>query len=354
MRTSKRMLLATAAYAIVAMGVTSQQAMAFDDVDWNWNLDVTENIDIGYEGTGTFDPSGLVSVEKIQAHIGDLNAASTVTGVHNNAASGEGGGTVSYTETISLQALFDDNEASNPITNVIVNNPDLEASNASGNVDNNNETVNITFDLTGEVPVVAATDLDAVDLPSVVSTATAVANNQSIESDVALNIHDAQFVFGGFNGENGDSEELDDLSRVLSQAPDTGNTHTDILGGLTMAAALGLITPSSITATSDVSDIINASVDSTATAIGNNLDVEVNASTPGDAFALADVTQFTYADLDATSSVSEVSVNNYDGFGGAGMGSLAEAQIPLVKSAATAVGNNMAIKVSAPSVGTGL
>lgn len=354
MRISKTMLLASVACATIALGSTSKQAAAFEDVNWDWDLSVTEDINVTVDSDINYDPSGLVKVEKIQAHIGDLSATSTVANVTNTPPVGEGGGVATFNETIDLQAAFDDNQAGNPITSIVVNNPDLEGSNASGNIDNNNETVNLVFDLTGEVEVVAVDALDAADLPSVISTATAVANNQVIESDVSVGIHDAQFVFGGFAEGEGETDNLALLSEALAGSPDSGNTHTDILAGVTLASAIGLITPASITADSTVSEITNASVASTATAIGNNLDVEVNASTAGDAFALADVTQFAYADLSATSDVSDVSVTNYDGFGGADMGPLAELQIPLVKSAATAVGNNMSLRVSAPSVDTGL
>lgn len=354
MRISRRMLLASAACLSMAMGSGSNQAQAFDDVNWNWDMNVNEDIDIDVDGTATYNPSGLVKLEKIQAHIGDLSATSTVTNVNNTPPVGEGGGTATISETIDLEALFDDNAAGNPITSVMVNNPDLTGSNGSGGIDNNNQTVHLTFDLTGEIPVVANAALDAQDLPKVISTATAVANNQVIESDVSLGIHDAQFAFGGFSGEEGDSDSLAQLGQVLSGSPDTGNTHTDVLAGVTLASALGLITPANITADSTVSDITNASVESVATGLGNNMDITVTAATPGDAFALADVTQFTYADITSTSDVSDVSVTNYDGFGAAGMGALAADQMPLVKSAATAVGNNMSIKVSSPSVSTGL
>ena len=351
MRISKRLLMASAICAL-SIGTASQKASAFEDVDWDWELTVVEDINIGIDGNAVYDPTGVLKLEKIQVSIGDLSATSTVDGVSNNPPV-EGGGTTTFSETIDLQALFDDNAEGNPITSIVVNNPDLEASNPSGNVDNNAEQVNLTFDLTGEVPVVGTESLDAVDLPSVVSTATAVANNQVISSDVSLGLHDAQFAFGGFS-DGLDNGPFGNAQVLSSGGGHDENAYTDALAAATLAAALGIITPATITADSSVSNIVNASVDSAATALSNNMDVEVNATTPGDAFALADVTQFSYADITASSSVNTVDVNNYTNFGGAGMGPLAEAQIPLVSSVATAVGNNMAIRVSAPSVDAGL
>ena len=61
-----------------------------------------------------------------------------------------------------------------------------------------------------------------------------------------------------------------------------------------------------------------------------------------DAFAIADITQFNYADVNALSVVGAVDIDNY-----ANMGALDGA---LVSSVATAVGNNASISVSSPVV----
>lgn len=178
------------------------------------------------------------------------------------------------------------------------------------------------------------------------SSATAVGNNQSIDSAVSVDLHDGQFLFGGFadNANGGNAGTLED---VLAATPGSGNTHTDVAAGLTLAGALGLITPAQVSANSNVTDILNASVDSTATAVGNNMSVNVATATPADMLVMADITQFGYADVAASSNVSNVSVNDYVNFGAAGMGALGDPQMPLVNSAATAVGNNLSIKVGA-------
>ena len=110
-----------------------------------------------------------------------------------------------------------------------------------------------------------------------------------------------------------------------------------------------MIEPATISATSSVSAILNASVESNATAVANNMNIDLEASTPDDAFMIADITQHAFANVSATSLVDDVTINNYTGLGAAGFGP-GEDQIPLVSSNATAVGNNLAVKVSGPEL----
>jgi Na+/H+ antiporter NhaD/arsenite permease-like protein len=93
-----------------------------------------------------------------------------------------------------------------------------------------------------------------------------------------------------------------------------------------------------IRATSTVDGILNATVDSSATAVANNLTVSMGPN----GLLIGDVTQFAYADVTARSKVTDVTLNNYTG-----LGSLTR---PIVSSVATAVGNNASISVKAPVV----
>ncbi len=340
-----RTLLGSAAIMALSLGYVSD-AKAFDDVDWNWNKEVTsiENITINVEDT--FDISGLVEIEKTQINIGDVVATSTVEGITNNPPGAAEGVVNAYFDTeIDLTAAYDDNAANNPITNVIINSEGLTGTNGVGNVDNNANEVNMTFDLEGQVEV----DLsevefeginDAIDLPSVESAATAVGNNQSITSTVALNLHEGQYNMGDIG--MGDGFYLPQVPVGELDVSSTGNTATDILAIATVGAALGIIQQGEVSASSSVLDILNASVNSSATAVANNLSVDLDANIEGDAFAIADITQFNYANVSANSLVSDVSVNNY-----ANLGVL---EGPLVNSVATAVGNNVSITVSSPEM----
>lgn len=356
---NKKWLLATAAGAAFSLGL-SGQAFAFDEVNWVWNKTVTENVNENIEINADLDLSGKLEMEKLQVQIGDVTATSTVTGVHNNAIGGETGGgdgtvLVTVDDIFNLTTTVDDNPDPSVISPSDLGfgeDNQLQAQILGGTLDEGNDELNLQFAVQGEFEVELApgeiAPLDAVDLPSVVSTATAMGNNQSIESSVSIQLHDAQFVVGDFNTPE-EGSNIDVLARVLESAPDSGNTHLDIAGGLALAGALGLINPAEISATSTVTDILNASVDSTATAVGNNMDVTLNAFSSDDQLVIADITQFDFANVTATSAVTGIEVNNYTNFGGANMGPLAEAQIPLVSSVATAVGNNMSIKVNAPA-----
>lgn len=340
MRMNKTLMLTCASLAV--LGIGTSKANAFDDVDWNWDKNVTSTENITVTVNDTFDWSGLVEIEKIQANIGDVTATSTVTGVNNNPPSeGSGSSVVSIDDTFTFQVPYED--ATDPDT-IIATGPiasssgNLQGTVLSGEVDEGDDFISdLVFQVTGEFDIEDGDDpiLDAVDLPEVASVATAVGNNQSIVSTSAVNLHDAQYNLGGFSGGDGET----DISEIalLAFADQTDNTHTDAALGLTIAGALGLIEQGEVSATSTVSEILNASVDSKATAVGNNFSLDVQPALQGDAFALADLTQFNYANISASSSVSGVDVNNYT--------NLAVLDKPLVNSVATAVGNNVSISV---------
>lgn len=351
---TKHALLATVAYAAFA----PQGALAFDEVNWSWNKEVTEvvtkNVNVTIEST----PTGMVELEKVQTQIGDVTADSTVSGIHNNPPAGGEGGVIVIDETFTVSASYGDpngvGNTENSIGGTIIpgDGNQLTGTFLGGQLSEQANGFNDIMDihLSGEFQ---AEDLDgvnqAVDLPEVVSAATAVGNNQSIDSTVSMELHDAQFLWGGF-ADAGTANGTGSLDDVLSVTPDGGNTYTDAAAFLTFSGALGLITPASVSANSSVSDITNASVDSNATAVGNNMDLTLAAISPDDALVIGDITQFAYADVSATSSVSAVEVSNYAGFGDAGMGPLGDPQHPLVNSVATAVGNNFSLSVSSPAL----
>lgn len=182
----------------------------------------------------------------------------------------------------------------------------------------------------------------AIDLPAVNSQATAVGNNQDIASSSSIELHDAQYIFGDITGETSDLFNPE------------GNSHTNALDGLVTAAGQGLIESANVSADSSVSAILNATVNSEATAVANNMSVDLAAFTPDDAFMIGDVTQFAYADVTATSFVDDVTLEGYSDMGAAGLGpnGLSEdmPQIPAVNSVATAVGNNFSVNVSSPDL----
>jgi hypothetical protein len=162
------------------------------------------------------------------------------------------------------------------------------------------------------VPVVS----DATtELPTVISAATAVANNSNIATDVAVQLHARQLAWGGFVGETSGQDPLDFGSLLL---------NASILQG-------------EVSALSEVADILNASVESTATAVVNNKAVLVAAPVADNRLLIADVLQFSNNRVDARSTVSAVELQSYVNLG--------LINRPIVASIATAVGNNLAISV---------
>ncbi len=358
MKHTRKLLLASTACAVLALGFSSD-ASAFDDVNWTWNKTVTENVlkDVDYDLVTT--PTGMVEVEKIQMNIGDVNASSVVSGIDNNPPGIGEGGTVTVNETITVTSNFDkpvgvgnsvgnsgggvNDDGDSPLTSTYLGGTLSEQANGF--------TVINDLAMTGEFELEDLEGVnDAIDLPKIESTATAVANNQSIDSSVSVQLHDAQYNWGGFGDIAGSDSQigLQDQGQLLSSSfGATGNTHTNILLSAALSGALGIIEPGSVTATSSVSEIQNASIDSDATAVANNLSIDLDATTQDDAFMIADLTQFNYADVSADSSVNGISIDNYANLGGAGFGPGSD-QIALVSSAATAVGNNVSISVSSP------
>jgi len=327
-------LLAGVAASALTFG---SSAFAFDNVDWNWNQNVNTNVNVNANVTTNIDPTGLVDLEKLQLMIGDVNATSTVDGVYNNQPTQGGDGAISF--TVSWAGTQDDGPNPSVFGTGVLSGPqaslggDLSGSgDISGTLDEGTDAMQLSATF-NDIPVTvpASQSFDALtELPQVASAATAVGNNQSITSDVGTQVHDAQVLFGGFTSDgNG------------GYFPDPGNTGLSAALAVALGGAYGIITPSNITADSDVSHILNASVDSNATAVGNNANIEVDAVTPADAMLIGDFTQVAYANVNATSTVDCVNLNDYTN-----LGSLSH---PIVNSAATAVGNNLNIKVTAPA-----
>lgn len=352
MKANKKVLLASAAVAVMGLGMTSQPAMAFDTVNWEWNKVIEENVIKDVNVTIDVSPTGMTEIEKMQIQIGDVTASSSVTNVSNNPPGEIVDGILQVEDFFHVTSQTDDQtdpSTIDPAPGVFGSELLLQAELLGGTYDEGTDVLEMDFRVFGEFEIEQiAGELDAIDLPKVESLATAVGNNQDIYSNGSVQLHDGQFLFGDFTGEG-------DLETLLGAAPDLDNSHTEVAAALALAGALGMISPATISADSSVSAILNASVLSAATAVGNNMNVELEAATPDDALMIADITQFSYADVSATSTVDDISVNNYTGFGAAGMGpcggcELGDVQIPLVSSTATAVGNNLSVRVTSPSL----
>mgnify|MGYP003664854396 FL=1 len=244
-------LLATAS-AIALISTPIAPAQAFDAVNWTWDAEVIETVTKDVTVTIDMEPNGMVMVEDLQVNIGDVTATSTVTGVENNQP--QGGGVVDLgTQDIQFQYDVDGELIENDFKSDSVVDAFNDESSGGGGI---NGTVTVSIDL-GEVDVPPTQSFDAVtELPSVVSAATAVANNSSITSDTSLELHEGQFAFN-VDGENGNGDLF------FSDAVDTGNSNLSIALLLGANALTGGIDKANISATSTVSDILNASLPTT-------------------------------------------------------------------------------------------
>lgn len=354
----KASLLASASTLALVFGMGS--AHAFNEVNWTWEADVTETVTKDIVIDVEFDPTGMVMLEDLQVSIGDISAESYVYNVANYQPQGaNNGGTVeinlgaidwSHSRTLdpvlqggtnhaSFGYTFDPMQAGvvaySPIASGANNQVIGLAFNESGQIELG--TITVEFQPSGEdVPLDALTEL-----PEVVSEATAVANNTSIETDTMIELHEGQFAFG-----DGAVDGIPDAIGAIAayglgaHLADEG-VNSNLVGAAVLgtAAILGAIEPAQVSAVSGVGNILNASVDSSATAVVNNLSANIEAP-DGDRVFIGDVTQFAFADVSALSSVAGVAVNNYTGLG--------TLDRPLVSSVATAVGNNKSITIKAP------
>jgi hypothetical protein len=200
----------------------------------------------------------------------------------------------------------------------------------------------------------AGVPLDAtLHLGEVESIATAVANNVTIDSEVMIEAHQTQIAFGGFGDDAIDpaaAVAVGSTFGALYQPDSDGYTgNIGIASALTLmvAGAAGIIDPGQVDALSRVEGVLNASVDSDATAVANNKSLSLDAVTADDAVLIADATQFSYMNVSATSDVSRVSINGYENLGLNGPSSEVLNR-PIVSSVATAVGNNLTVSVSSP------
>jgi hypothetical protein len=235
---AKAALLAGVAAGTLAL---AGPASAFDNVNWQWNKLVSENVTIDGNIDVNLNPSGMFELEKLQLFIGDAIASSNVSGIDNNQPSDGGAGTIDF--TVAWSGVADDSGDPSTFGTDVLNGPqaslggDLSgAGDLSGTHDEGSDAVALTATFTDiAVNVDPSGSFDATtELPEVVSAATAVANNQSLESDVSMQLHDTQVVFGGFNSESDPSE-----SNALQN---TGNTGLSAALAMVIAGSEGIIT----------------------------------------------------------------------------------------------------------------
>lgn len=151
------------------------------------------------------------------------------------------------------------------------------------------------------IPLIDGNAVD--DLAAVESSATAVGNNAAIESDVST-LTDSTQVYAGVDATLG---------------------------------VLDATIPGTVTATAGALGILNATVDVDATAVGNNLTLDLVTISEEDAFAITNNEQLSVALVTSTATADAVV---FDGINGMGTDGTVD-----VSAAATSVGNNLSVTV---------
>jgi hypothetical protein len=332
-------------------------------VDWEWHKNIQEDWDIDVTIDIDLVPTGIVQIEKLQMHFGDVNSFAKVFGIDNNPpAEGDENGLIQIEEYFSGSLAYNDPDAAgtegaiNPIASGLFN--DINGPNQlfveldptapnNGNVNEQGNNVDFRIKVSGEIEVAALGDpIDGAALPEVVNAATSVANNQQIVSTSALMLHDAQIAAGDINPINGEQGDPDEIAFLIAAYGLTLvddeleglNEHTDLAVLTILGAATGFVEPADIDADAWAFFITNATVDNSATAVGNNASYEINTDNAANATMIADLTQLLIGDVNAVALAGGIEVTNYD---------LTDLDRPLVENIATAVGNNLNIKVDA-------
>jgi len=435
---------------LFSVSATARDAQAFDSSEWNWSVNINENVTSFITIESNLAPSGMVLIEETQEYIGDLSSISVVDNIRNTASDSiiketssrevftgeyekvfyseldaflsigagnynganpmgnakyDGSGEFKFDKNDKLALYILKNYPSNiDISNSIVEEgagkfeiyayfEDLEIymqvegtydckesggnckptgevklyswngvssadkfatliSEAELNQKNGFDKVNPAPEGGGEVKLSADLSIQEfelrkimetivteheiyipsvknalTDLPEVFSSSNAVANNTSLDTDVMVELSEGQFTYQVSDGGSSfdPSEELSD------------NSNINKASALAFNAIIGNLLKSQINSVSTVSSVLNASVVSTATSVTNNFNVNLQANQPDDAILLADVVQFAFADVQASSEVIGVTLNAYTNLG--------RVQRPIISSSATAVGQNKSITV---------
>lgn len=345
----KATLLAGA--SAVAMGLISNQASAFEKVDWDWYARIYEKVLIKVKIDPHFDPSGLVQVEKLQIFVGDVKADAFVGAViHKPAApgyevvtltsntQGEFGGEfegkffgVTKGKILDEEIAYLTEEkkcwwgrCKEWIEPHYKKDIDPFIGKTYGKLGG---TFGGEFSSHTSYDVLIPNPFTLDQLPLVEIAATAIGNAESIDSDVAVLVHEGQFVLG--DGDYGH----------LPYWVGDDNAHTSLADALLYLAIKGDLVKANISATAGSFYIQQAQADIDATAVANSNTINVDANTPDDAVVIADLTQFAYADVTATAYLGLHYLDNY-----VDLGTLDGA---VTSVTATAVGNVSNISVCA-------
>lgn len=312
-----------ASLGVLAVGaLAATPAMAFDKVDWTWTVHKYQKEFVDVDVDIDIDATGLVQIEKLQIFLGNSKAKAEVFGIENNASHG-------YVKIPVRTQVCEKNRGK--------------------------EECKWKDDFKYE-PLA----LTVAQLPEVKNAASAFGNLQVITADVPIFLHDGQFVANvkGY----GQDDRIDPATAIfglgLALSGVGGNTHTDLAKVFTWGAVTGVLDKADIKAEANVGYIKNATVDNSAFAAANLIQVSLESdlnggpgvqtcsysrgkhcdvvTPPSNHLVQADITQFAFANVEANAKVHGVKIDGYnlDGIDRA-----------IVNNVATAIGNAVIVNV---------
>lgn len=392
---SKLKLALLGGAATVALGM-SGPAAAFDRVNWEWNLELDEFISKIITIDVTFDPTGVALLQAHQTMIGDVIADATMNDVRNIPEPTREERTFDFTATGSTTGSLDVDGTAEGFVDIdfghYEENCGVDGDSVCTGPGNENNRVGLIgiagtpageslteggadgigvegsfgsedpltvegstsgslgVEVAGTLVVPVVVPLDAVaELPKVENIATAIGNNAALSSNRMAELHAGQFLFGDGNLDGDDNGSGIEEAAALAALALYGhlehqgiNTYQSQSTALTVAAIGGVLEKSEISAGAVMYDVRQMQMTNAATAVGNNLNVEVDAATETDGVLMGDATQFAYANVDAVAEMYDVSVRNYNNLGAI--------EGPLFSNVATAIGNNLSVRVTGPGI----
>lgn len=241
-----RLLSGIAAIALgLGLAVTAGPVQAFENVDWSWDKDKYQTVDINTWVWSFFHPEGETEVQKTQIFVGDVSAYASLKGDYVPQTLTVEGGTVDvpFSGQVTYSGTYGDyvDPTGQPFdgSGTVGVGGDVTSATVSGNVLEQYETVNFTVDVSGTVPyniqgLVQDLAQPAVDgLGHAVQDVSAIGIADSIESGFPIYAHEVQVLLGG--------KDLNDLHHIH------GDNMHEILGEV----ALKLLEKSDITATAE-------------------------------------------------------------------------------------------------------
>jgi hypothetical protein len=230
------------AAAALTIGLGMLPAMAFDDVDWEWEAKVETKVDPDIDVDIDVDAKGLAQVEIDQEFTGDVKAEAKLDDLKIELDGGHDGESVDI--SVGATAVANNISVTSSVATLLHIDQDVEGDYRSG------ADIEAALDIDGDVKI----DIDDAKAVDVSLSATAVANNVSVEVDGDC----------GSCTDRGGNDAEDLLIADIEQSAKADVSATAYLDDVDIK----------------VEDFETTSISIGATAVGNNVSIDVGDVTP--------------------------------------------------------------------------